>query len=102
LSGDLENVIEQWRAKTGVEVDVGWHTLCEGDPRNEERVLDVQSGSREVSFYEGFTWRNSPVTVIVSEGSVTRTRYVSRREEAVRLLDLFLRLRCRFEELPDH
>jgi hypothetical protein len=102
LNRDLANVIEQWRAKTGAEVDVARTTLCEGDPRNQEDILDVRSGSREVRFFEAFTWRDTPVDVVISEGDVRRRGHVSRREEAVRLLDHFLRLRCCLEELPGH
>ena len=51
-------------------------------------------------FGEPNVWRGYRVFVSVSEGDVTKTGYVSRREEAERLLDVFLRLHCRFEEVP--
>jgi hypothetical protein len=98
----VANVIDNWRASTRTEVEVVREVLCEDDPRNTEEVIIIRSGSRQVVFGEPSVWRDSRVFVSISEGTATKMASVSRREEAERLLDIFLRQRCPFEELPDH
>jgi hypothetical protein len=103
-SKHIENVIENWRAKTRARITVVRTAVREDDPRNCEEFLVVRLGSRQVHFGEPrllmASGRTGRVWVSVSEGGVKRTGYLSRREEAEHLLDVFLRLRCRFEELP--
>jgi hypothetical protein len=101
-SRHIANAIEHWRESTGVAEEVDRTILCENDPRNYEELLIVRLRSREVAFGEPSVWENYQVFVKLSEGDVATTRYISRREEAERLLDLFLRHQCRIEELPDH
>jgi hypothetical protein len=101
-SRHIANVIENWRASTGADAEVVREVLCEHDPRNYEEVLIVRSGSRRMLFGEPDVWRDYRVFVSASEGDVRKAGYVSRREEAEHLLDIFLRQQCRFEELPDH
>jgi hypothetical protein len=99
-SRHIANVIENWRTSTGADVAVVREVLCEDDPRNYEEVVVVRLGAREVLFGEPHAWRSGRVFVSVTEGDVRKAGYLSRREEAERLLEAFLRQHCGLEGLP--
>ena len=86
---NVENVIENWRASTGAKVDVVREELWSDDPRNATERIVARSGDREVVFWEPNSRKDYRVDVSVSEGDVTKAGYVSRREEAERLLEVF-------------
>jgi hypothetical protein len=90
----LAEVIESWRASTGAEVEVVREILREDDPRNYEKVIIIRSASRQVLFGEPKAWRDYPVFVNVSEGSIQKVGYLALREDAEQLLDRFLRQHC--------
>jgi len=90
----LEEIIESWRASTGAEVEVVRKIGWEDHPTESEEIITIRSASRHVLFGEPKGWRDYPVFVNVSEGSIQMMGYLALREDAEQLLDHFLRQHC--------